>query len=78
MIKKVRIHYFNNKSQDRLKFVKLLAENNPQIGLKKAKNLQDQMLEGVPFDYEVVNEKLDNFIKELDELNIKHEIIEDL
>ena len=75
MIRTIKIFSFKNRRQNRLKLVKVLAENNDAIGLKKAKNLQDKMLAGVPIDYELHASNLDDFIKQLEELEMEYYVI---
>ena len=60
-MKKVKILHFREKHQDRMSFVRLMAENSSDIGLKKAKLLQDDMLDGNPILYEVRDDKSNIF-----------------
>ena len=71
---KVVIKYFIRKHQNRVAFVKLLTEYNPEISLKPAKELLDNMLDGTPIEYEIKKEDLNQFTNQLDELNLEYEI----
>lgn len=75
MNKRVKIFQFKEREQYRIQFVKLLATCSTEVGLKKAKELQDKMLEGEPFDYNVDEGKTKYFIEELDRLKLVYEIL---
>lgn len=74
MNKEIVIYHFNSRNQDRIKFVRLLAECNDNIGLKMAKSLQDDMLNGSPIRYRVDSNRFDKLITGLKELDLKFEL----
>ena len=74
-MKKVKILYFKDKHQDRISFVRLLAKYNNSVGLKKAKILQDRMLDGIPILYEIEENKLTQFLSCLDKLKLEYTLL---
>ena len=74
-MKKVKILYFKDKHQDRISFVRLLAKYNNNVGLKKAKILQDRMLDGIPILYEIEENKLTQFLSCLDKLKLEYTLL---
>lgn len=68
----VTIKYFKEKHQERVTFVRTLVNYQNDLGLKSAKYMLDNMLDGVPIQYSVPEHKLDEFISHLDSLNLEY------
>lgn len=75
-MKLVTIKYFKEKHQERITFVRTLADYQHGLGLKSAKELLDNMLDGEPIEYQISEDKLAEFTKELDSLKLQYEILE--
>ena len=68
------INHFEQKNQDRLRFVQVLNDTL-NIGLKKSKMLMDAMIDGQPIEVEVNEDLIANFEKNLKELNLNFLIL---
>jgi hypothetical protein len=64
------INNFKGKHQDRVTLVKLLVEYQPGIGLKRAKEKMDDMINGVPIEIGIENSLLAAFQIQLEKLNL--------
>ncbi len=66
----VIINKFKDKHQERVTLVKLLVEYQPGIGLKRAKEKMDDMLDGTPIEIKIDNILITKFRIELKKLNL--------
>ena len=73
-MKTILITYLKAKPLDKITCTRILVEYNSTLGLKGAKEKMDKMLDGVPIDYEVENDRLDDFLKELKSLKVEYEV----
>jgi DNA-binding transcriptional MerR regulator len=73
-MKLVTIRNFKEKHQERITFVRVLIEFQKGLGLKSAKELLDNMLDGKPIQYQIPENKLDEFIEEMDLLKLEYKI----
>jgi len=73
-MKRVTIKYFKEKHQERITFVRTLIDFQPGLGLKRAKDLLDNMLYGVPIGYDISNDKLSEFLEILETLKLEYEV----
>lgn len=73
-MKFVTIKYFREKHQERITFVRTLVDYQDGLGLKSAKEMLDKMLDGIPIQYQISENKLNEFIIELDLLKLEYEI----
>lgn len=74
VMKLVTIKYFKEKHQERIRFVRTLIDYQNELGLKSAKDMLDNMLDGVPIKYQISDDTLADFTKELDALKLKYEV----
>ena len=72
--KTVTLKFFKKKHHNRVAFTKLLLKYKPEIGLKGAKELLDEMIDGQPIDYKIEEHKLLDFQQELEGLQLEYEI----
>jgi len=71
----VSIIKFLNENQDRVKLIQTLVTHNSTIGIKKAKDYIDLMInDKIPFDISVDDTKLDELTMELEKLKLKYEV----
>lgn len=70
-MKKILIYGFKSKNQYRMKFVNFLKSIN-NIKLKEAKTLQDLMIDGVPIELYVNENKVEDCKKILDNLEMNY------
>jgi len=71
----VSIIKFLNENQDRVKLIQTLVIHSSTIGIKKAKDCIDLMInDKIPFDISVDDAKLDELTKELEKLKLKYEV----
>jgi hypothetical protein len=71
----ISIIKFLNEKQDRVKLIQTLVTYNSTIGIKKAKDYIDLMInDKIPFDFLVDDTKLDELTKELEKLKLKYEV----
>jgi|GEM_PF-419190 len=70
----VTISRFKAKHQNRLTLIQALREYNPGMGLRKAKEAMEKMLEGEPVIIEIEGEKLEAFSAILTELNVEFQV----
>ena len=68
------IKYFKEKRQERITFVRTLIDYQNRLGLKSAKDMLDNMLDGLPIKYQISDDKLADFTKQLDSLKLEYEI----
>jgi DNA-binding transcriptional MerR regulator len=73
-MKLVTIKYFKEKHQERITFVRKLIDYQNGLGLKSAKDMLDKMLDGLPIKYQISDNKLADFTKQLDSLKLEYEI----
>jgi DNA-binding transcriptional MerR regulator len=73
-MKLVTIKYFKEKHQERITFVRTLIDYQNGLGLKSAKEMLDNMLDGVPVKYQISENKLADFTRQLDSLKLEYEI----
>ena len=69
----VIIKRFKEKDQDRVRFIRILVEYSEGMGLRSAKESMDQMLGGKPIKYKIEEDRLADFKKELESLNLEYE-----
>ena len=73
-MKRVTIKYFKEKHQERITFVRTLIDYQSDLGLKRAKELLDNMLDGVPIRYDISTDKLSEFLEILETLKLEYEV----
>jgi hypothetical protein len=73
-MKIVTIKYFKEKHQERITFVRALIDFQSDLGLKRAKDLLDNMLDGEPIRYEISNDKLSEFLEVLEKLKLEYDV----
>ena len=73
-MKLVTIKYFKEKHQERITFVRILIDYQDDLGLKSAKEMLDNMLDGEPIQYQISENKLADFTRDLDTLKLEYEI----
>ena len=74
-MKKVTIKYFKEKHQDRTTFICTLISYQSDLGLKGAKDKLDNILDGIPIIFEILDDRLSEFLAELDTLKLEYEVI---
>jgi hypothetical protein len=74
-LKTIIIKRFKAANANRIGLIQALVSYNSTIGLKHAKDKIDSMVsDRIPIEYSIDDEKLDKFIKNLDQLNLEYEI----
>ena len=73
-MKTIIIKHFKEKSHNRVSFVKVPAHQQTDIGLKKAKEMMEEMLDGKPIEIRVEEDKSSRFLSELNRLNLEFEV----
>ncbi len=74
LMNRVTIKYFKEKHQERITFVRALVDFQVGIGLKRAKELLDKMLDGEHIQYNITDDRLQDFLAILEELNLEYEV----
>jgi hypothetical protein len=73
-MKRITIKYFKEKHQERITLVRVLIDFQLDLRLKIAKDLLDNMLDGVPIRYDISNDKLSGFLETLETLKLEYEV----
>ena len=73
-MKRVTIKYFKEKHQERITFVRNLIDFQPDLGLRRAKDMLDNMFDGEPILYDISNDKLSEFLEVLKKLKLEYEV----
>ena len=54
--------------------MRILIDYQNELGLKSAKEMLDNMLDGVPIKYQISGDTLADFTKEVEALKLKYEV----